>query len=355
LQTAYLHHNDGALPIVMKIAAGSAGNVPTHISTLIGGNQISISHRYFNTAMPETIDWEYLSAEQQAADLHAFYELLKPIYPNQWVGTGYSGGGEAALQYNYHYPDDLDATVVYATGLMNSHADTRLEEYVYNTVSTSECRDRISDFQRLVLSNKTEILSALQLDSELFDMPLGKVLEYGVVEFPYMFWMNDEHDCATIRVEGSEMSAIAAYLDKYIWFNGNNRENLLYSAAFYVDIYNEAGYFGFKTDHLADLMNYPNITSMDFTPEEGKRTYDPSKMQDMTDWLTNQGEHIIYVYGGIDPYTQAGIMPIDGLESFAAINPDASHEVNISGHPDKDQIHAALASWLGVQVPVNVK
>jgi hypothetical protein len=91
---------------------------------------------------------------------------------------------------------------------------------------------------------------------------------------------------------------------------------------------------------------------MDFAPQDSRRAYTPTKMQDITDWLTTSGEQIIYIYGGVDPYTSTGITPNENLSSFSLIQPGASHGVRISHLDEQARIHTALEQWLEIDIGV---
>ena len=61
-------------------ASGSNPRYGEEIAVLLGGNIIQVEHRYFNESVPfmqddstitwETLNWDYMTSEQEAADLH---------------------------------------------------------------------------------------------------------------------------------------------------------------------------------------------------------------------------------------------------------------------------------------------
>lgn len=349
-QRIYLHHAGVDLPMVLNTRGYHGSSGIQELTYLTGANQITVTHRYFDHAMPEPKDWQYLSVEQASDDLHAIYELFKPLYQKKWVSTGTSKGGMTALFYEYAYPDDMDAVVAYVAPVMLAREDQRFDEFIFETVSDEACRQKISDFQRLVLSNKEQVLEVINPDPGAFDFPLSRVLEYSVVEYPFAFWQYAPNDCATIPGAEATAAQLAQHLFEQSPLDYFSRYFSEAYKSFYVQAYNELGYYGYKTEHLADLLDSTDHSPMDFTPDDSKRNYTPTKMQDIADWLTNSGENIIYIYGGVDPYTATGITPNEDLNSFSIVQPGASHGVRIYQLDEKAKIHEALESWLDITI-----
>ena len=60
------------------------------LSKMFNTNMIFVEYRYFLESTPEPRDWQYLTAESSADDLHAVVEAFKKIYPKKWISTGIS-------------------------------------------------------------------------------------------------------------------------------------------------------------------------------------------------------------------------------------------------------------------------
>ena len=111
---------------------------------------IFVEYRYFLESTPEPKDWQYLTAENSADDLHAITTAFKNIYPGKWIATGISKGGQTTLLYRTFYPDDVDISVPYVAPLCYGVEDGRHEPFLHK-VSTPENRKIIEDFQLEVL------------------------------------------------------------------------------------------------------------------------------------------------------------------------------------------------------------
>lgn len=83
------------------------------LSELLDANMIFVEYRYFLESTPEPKDWQYLTAENSADDLHAVRNAFKSIYPGKWIATASARAGQTTLLYRTFYPDDVDISVPY--------------------------------------------------------------------------------------------------------------------------------------------------------------------------------------------------------------------------------------------------
>jgi hypothetical protein len=90
------------------------------LAGLFHTNTVFVEHRYFSGSVPDTVDWQYLTAQNSASDLHLITTLFKQIYPQKWISTGISKGGQTALIYRAFFPNDVDITVPYVAPVSRS-------------------------------------------------------------------------------------------------------------------------------------------------------------------------------------------------------------------------------------------
>jgi hypothetical protein len=77
-------------------------------------------------------------------------------------------------------------------------------------------------------------------------------------------------------------------------------------------------------------------------------------MQEVIPWLEGQGQRIIYVYGGIDPWTAAAVQPAGGLDVVKVIQPGANHSLTIGDLDQRELVIQTLERWLNVQIDRSV-
>ncbi len=161
------------------------------LSELLDANMIFVEYRYFLESTPEPKDWQYLTAENSADDLHAVRNAFKSIYPGKWIATGISKGGQTTLLYRTFYPDDVDISVPYVAPLCYGAEDGRHEPFL-RKVSTPEDRKRIEDFQLEVLKRKAALLPRFKKYCDekglKFRAPVEEIYDYCVLEYSFALW-----------------------------------------------------------------------------------------------------------------------------------------------------------------------
>lgn len=116
------------------------------LSKLLNANVIFVEYRYFLESKPDPLNWDYLTAENSAYDLHRITELFKQIYTGKWISTGISKGGQTTTLYRAYFPDDVDFSVPYVAPLNRGVEDGRHEIFL-EKVGTKAERKKIRDFQ----------------------------------------------------------------------------------------------------------------------------------------------------------------------------------------------------------------
>jgi len=323
-------------------------------AALLNGNQIVMGHRFFSDNIPQ--NWNYLTIRQAADDQHAIREALKDIYPGKWVSTGVSKGGMTSLYYRRFYPDDVTATVAYVAPIMYFPDDLRFAPF-FQQVGSPECRQKLMEFQRLALSRRVQLLPLFRQYAQekgyVFTIiPEEAAFEYSVLEYPFAFWQyGKESHCANIPDAGATDRQIFDHLVAISSPLFYADAGFLYYQPLFYQAYTEIGYSPYIYDHLADLLqSVPAPTYRSFAPVGTDLIFKPEVMQDVIPWLQTQGERIIYVYGGIDPWSAAALEPAPGLDALKLVQPGANHSVKIRDLDQKALVIQTLERWLGIKI-----
>jgi len=131
------------------------------LSRLFNTNIVFVEHRYFLESTPEPLVWDYLTAENSAYDLHQVRNTFQQIYPDKWISTEISKGGQTTMIYRSYFPEDVDFSVPYVAPLNRDVEDTRHIEFLRN-VGTAEERKQIEEFQLEILKRRTAMLLLLE-------------------------------------------------------------------------------------------------------------------------------------------------------------------------------------------------
>ncbi len=322
------------------------------LAGLFQTNTVFVEHRYFSGSVPDTVDWQYLTAPNSASDLHLITTLFKQIYPQKWISTGISKGGQTALIYRAFFPNDVDITVPYVAPVSRSAEDGRHEPFL-NRVGDKKTRQTILSFQREVLKRRGEIIPLLEkfcMGKQLsFRISMNEVLDYCVLEYSFAFWQwgtpasHIPANSATTEVLFKHLTEISG---PDYFATGQPTQ------AFFIQAARELGYYGYDIEPFKDLLFIR--TSKDYLqrimlPEGITIQFQPELYKKLTNFIETSDPRLIFVYGEYDPWTSVGITKLDGKKNmFVAIQPKGSHRARINTLPDslRDKVIKTINLWL---------
>lgn len=323
------------------------------LSKLFNTNMIFVEHRYFLESTPEPKDWQYLTAENSADDLHAITTAFKDFYPGKWIATGISKGGQTALLYRTFYPNDVDISVPYVAPLCYAAEDGRHEPFL-RKVSTAEDRKKIEDFQLEVLKRKASLLPRFEkycTEKELkFRAPIEEIFDYSVLEYSFALWQWGTPISSIPAMTASDDEIFAHLLDisNPDYFIADSP-----TASFFVQAARELGYYGYD---IRPFKKYLSIkSSKDYLyhlmlPEELKdMPFDKALGQKITKYLKENDPKMIFIYGQNDPWTAAGVIWLKGKKNINVfVQPGGSHRARINTLPEaeKEKAVSLINSWL---------
>ncbi|WP_409416444.1 S28 family serine protease [Flavobacterium sp. PS2] len=348
----YLSHIDFNSPMVIETEGYAARYTKTELSSLLNANQVIVEYRFYGKSRPNPIPWEYLTNDQAIADYHNIVTKLKQLYTGKWISTGISKGGETTLIYKSKYPKDIDVAVPYVAPLINTQEDPRIQQHLA-TVGTAECREKIVEFQRALLQNRTALLNEIKLyaaekEMTFTEVSMDEALEYAALEFPFSFWQWGGK-CEDIPSKNASSKELFDYMNKIVgisFYCDKTFDELLPS---YYQHMSELGYYGFDFTPVKDLLTAVKSTSNSrFAPKDVQITYNPKYIKKVREYVENKGSKILYIYGGYDTWGACSPTPNPSLDALKMVNPGGSHATRIKNFPEQDQekIMKTLEKWL---------
>ncbi|GHG92394.1 S28 family serine protease [Comamonas sp. JC664] len=359
---ALLHRSDTA-PMVLHTSGYyvSLSSGRRELTTLVAGNQLSLEHRFFEPSRPVPTDWSQLTIKQSADDFHRIVEALKPIYTARWLSTGGSKGGETMVFYRRFYPNDVYATVAYVAPL--ARADDERFPAFQATVGGDElqwCRDRIHAFQRAVLERREEMLTLLrnyaaQRGLTYNQLGFEQALEHLAIESYFAFWQYDSP--ANCQYFPTSQASSAELLEMLDWtvglatFSDGTANGITPYHPYYFQASLELGWPMPYEAHLGSLIHHPNTGIAPVYSVPGVPVvFRPQAMQDIADWLTTQGQRVMFIYGDLDPWTAAAFPMGNAQDSPVFIVPGGNHGATIARLPaaTRGQAQDTVRRWADV-------
>ena len=321
---------------------------------LLNANLIFVEYRYFLESTPEPKNWDYLTAENSAYDLHNVRNTFKQIYPEKWISTGISKGGQTTMLYRAYFPDDVDFSVPYVGPLCKGVEDGRHEPFL-RKVGTKAERQKIKEFQLEVLKRKADMLSLLEeyvkKTKLTFHIPLEEVLDYCVLEYTFALWQWGTF-VNTIPSKNSDNELIFDHLMQISGpdYFAEGQKNV----SFFVQAARELGYYGYD---VKPFKKYLSIKSAKgylnkiMLPDElvDKVDFRPALYHKIYDFLKENDPKMIFIYGEIDPWSAAMVPAFKGKKNEQIyIQPRGSHRARISNMPEdmKEKILTQINKWL---------
>ena len=310
-------------------------------------------YRYFLESTPEPKDWQYLTAENSADDLHAITTAFKSIYPGKWIATGISKGGQTTLLYRTFYPDDVVISVPYVAPLCYGVEDGRHEPFLHK-VSTPENRKKIEDFQLEALKRKATLLPRFEKycteKNYSFRAPIEEIYDYSVLEYSFALWQwgTPISSIPATTASDDEIFSHLLAISEPGYFTADSP-----NASFFVQAARELGYYGYD---VQPFKQYLSIQSSEgylhrlMLPEELKdMPFDKTLSKKITKFLKKQDPKMIFIYGQNDPWTAAGVTWLKNKKNIHVfIQPNGSHLARINTLPEaeKAKVMELINEWL---------
>ena len=323
------------------------------LSKLLNANMIFVEYRYFLESTPEPKDWQYLTAENSADDLHAITTAFKNIYPGKWIATGISKGGQTTLLYRTFYPDDVDISVPYVAPLCYGVEDGRHEPFLHKA-STPENRKKIEDFQLEALKRKATLLPRFEKycteKNYSFRAPIEEIYDYSVLEYSFALWQwgTPISSIPATTASDDEIFSHLLAISEPGYFTADSP-----NASFFVQAARELGYYGYD---VQPFKQYLSIQSSEgylhrlMLPEELKdMPFDKTLSKKITKFLKKQDPKMIFIYGQNDPWTAAGVTWLKNKKNIHVfIQPNGSHLARINTLPEKEkkEVMELIKQWL---------
>jgi len=359
-QKAYLLHKGFDRPTVMVTEGYNLRRHRAYETTkLVDGNQIQVEHRFFGKSIPDSLDYRYLNLTQATADYHHIRQLFDKLYTGKWLSTGISKGGATTIMYRYFYPDDIDVGVPVVAPINDELEEDRIYKFL-DEVGTAECRAKILEVQKAILSRRDEVLPRIKYfakgaGANFTYLEYEQAFEFSVLEYPFSFWQWGA-DCSKIPTADAPIDTLLEHflaVSDVTFFGDGAMEAY---ASHYFQSAQEFGYYGYETDELKGLLktfNSGTRPSALFPPNKKAVPFEGDILKDVHKWLKKDASQMIYIYGANDTWTASAVKERKGVDSEWFFMEGKSHgDARIKNlTPDeRARMVAAMERWLGMEI-----
>lgn len=362
-QRAVLLHRGVDQPVILATAGYELFGLDPYdseVSAMLQANSLYLEHRFFGDSIPDPVDYRLLTIRQAAEDDHRVVTLLKEIYRAKWLTTGQSKGGMTSVYHRRFFPDDVDGTIAYVAPQSYGTNDPRYPPFL-ERLGSAECRRRIVDFQRAILSKRSELLPLYQTQADTFGVTyeraggLDVALEHAAEEFGFVLWMfHGEASCQKLPSPDAPADVLMSALDSVQGpvFAASDQSLVLLDPYWY-QAATQLGAPGPAERHLRDLLRYPGTDRVESYSPVPVDSFDVLAMPEVQAWLALFGERVMLIYGENDPYSAAAFALGYARDSFRYFVKGANHltaDLAALPEPQHTEAVAALERWAGTRV-----
>lgn len=324
------------------------------ISRHLNTNQIFVEHRFFGESTPSPRNWDYMTGENAAADLHKIFTSLKPYFSKKWLASGVSKGGQNTFIYTSFYPNDMDVAVPYVGPVCFGVEDGRHEPFLDN-VGTADERKAIRDFQIEVLKRRDALMPLfneyIKSKGLKFYVPAEEIYDYCVFEYPFSIWQwgTPVSQIPDLKAPHQEI------FDHFLAIAGPDYFTITDEPSFFVQAARELGYYGYDTkpfEGLLKVQSSKGYLAKLFLPEDARNIKFSDKLsKQIYSYLKNNDPRMICIYGEIDPWSAAIVSSdlFEGKKNMQLVVENrGSHRARIGTQPAEvqDAIWKQLEEWL---------
>lgn len=359
-QRVFVMHIGEDRPTVMVTegygaAYAAAPRYNDEVARLINANLIVVEHRYFLESVPEPLNWDYLTAENSANDLHRVNQMMRTIYTQKWLATGISKGGQTTMIYRTFFPDDIDVSIPYVGPLCWGVEDGRHEPFLRDVVGTPEDRATLLAFQHEILKRRAQIMPLFEAYCKtknlVFRIPLEEVYDFSVLEYPFAFWQFGTPIGMVPDIESDDETLFTHWnrISSPDYFESESD-----TTPFFVQAAKELGYYGYDTEPFKGLLTIKDAKgylSKIFLPERVEISFDPTLYNRISRFLNVSQGKFIFIYGEYDPWFAPAAPDPHTPNVLYVVAPKGSHRARIGNLPQgmKDQVIETLNTWLQEQ------
>jgi PS-10 peptidase S37 len=353
-QRIYISHVDPSEPVVLITAGYDAKYYYTsEITAKLKCNQVMVEHRFFGRSTPDSLNWSYLNTWQAASDHHRIVSMFKEFYPEQWISTGISKGGQTVIYHSYYYPEDVDVRVPYVAPLNFGLEDERIYSFLEHVGSRGE-RKKVAKFQKRALKNQEKYREAFLSLSEdkgyTYALVGGseKAYEYCVLEYSFAFWQWGYVPTKKIPGRTASPKEVIEHMNRVAGFDYFSDQFITEFRPFFYQAMTEMGYYGYDLDAFGKYLEYVDNPVFTFTiPEEIEISFNDELSYEIQKYIEAEAENYIFIYGEYDTWSATAVSST-GENSRIFIKEGGSHRTRINNMPEeqKTEVFSTLESFL---------
>ncbi|MBX7116110.1 MAG: hypothetical protein K1X64_17400 [Myxococcaceae bacterium] len=364
-QRAALRFGGANAPVSLHTTGYNLFGMDSDLASTFQTTEVEVEHRFFGTSHPPVTDFTTMDIVQSAQDSHRIVELLRPVLGNHWVSTGHSKGGMTALFHRRFFPCDVDGTVPYVTPISYGMGDLRYGPFLQQVGGQkyAACRQVFRDLDHGIMADRVRYASQITgTYSKMGGAENALWASVGLTSWT-LFQYSDADDlqegCPAYeatraspanwqQVVDAYANTAEAYSDEYLASLEQQQNDLF---GYLYQTVNELGTQAGTLDHLADLGPVPNFPRPEpfMLGSVPVPRFEPRAMHDIQNWVKAHGNHLLFIYGELDPWSGGAVELGDAKDSAKLVIAGANHGARMSqlSAEDSQKAQEMVSRWFG--------
>jgi len=172
------------------------------------------------------------------------------------------------------------------------------------------------------------------------------------MEVPFTFWQWAPYSCESLDTVENTAEQLFAKLVETNILDMYSAESQAYFLPFFVQAYQEIGYYNFDIDSIKEELKYVETpTNAVFLPEELRLPFLQHKMEEVNQWVANEGNNFLYIYGEQDPWIATSPNPDARTNSLKMVLKGGSHATRLEHFKEAEQKKALdlIKKWMQIK------
>ena len=233
------------------------------------------------------------------------------------------------------------------------------EEVFLKKVGSVEVRNKIEQFQKLLLQHKKEILPAFEKGAQKANATFNRfsleaAYDQTVLEYSFSFWQWG-HSESEIPAENPSNEALLNALCQVVPAQTFGDPEIEKYEPFFAQANAELGYYGYDVKPFKEWLKQKSYPNSVLGPLNLPVNYSSTSMKSVDKWLRKKAERLICIYGECDPWSASAARIENNPKTLKVYSPKGCHTSRIStlSEEQKTIVFERLHDWLGLAVLVN--
>jgi hypothetical protein len=254
----------------------------------------------------------------------------------------------------------VDATIAYVAPFTFGIKDERYPVYLRG-IGNAECFPKLIQVQQYVLRHRNEFLTFMNnyilSSGATYSMERELMLELNIMDYPFAFWQYFSLPCSSIPDTATSTAfEIFNHYNSIVPVSSFSDNNIGYFEPYTYQAVSELGAPAYETGYLEGFLKKVDVNATGnpnyemVAPAGITYTFNPNTITDIHNWLQNNGDRIIYIYGKNDPWSAGAIELTGSADAVSIMQNGANHRVKIVTLDNPDLVYNALKNWLGIPI-----